>query len=249
MDEQNKELLEGKEEKVNDALEVTSTSELNSTPVPTAEEQAEANVEPVEPVESEPVEQTPAEEEYPGVTTSKIFTQDELNEMMGKTRIDTREKTFRYIYDRYGVNNEEELDDLIGNAQRFDSLQEEYAGAKNSWKAESDARAKELADVKEQVALMQSGIDSARYEDAKLILRGKGLEVSLENIQNELATHPEWEKKPATTHNDNFVQVEEPTVPQNTEPASKLSVLGNERGDSDNSELSEEEQAMRLFRI
>lgn len=276
-----KENLEGK----TDNLEATSASEeiegendapvvdetrveLNSSPTPTQEEVADAELS-TAPVENDaPVSDTPTiptenvdnvaamddkiVEENGVVDTPalKTYSQEEyqngLNDIAGRTRMETREKTFRYIYDRYGVNDEAGLDELIGNAQRYDSLQEQYNAEKNDWKIQSSARDKELADIKEQVALMQSGIDSSRYEDAKLIIRGKGLEVTADTINNELATHPEW-KKSDSVGNGNFMKVDD-TKPQiNSEPESKISVLGN-----DNSKApvdNEEAEAMRLFRL
>ena len=89
---------------------------------------------------------------------------------------------------------------------------------------------------------MQSGIDSDRYEDAKLILKGKGLEVSLENIENELATHPEWKKVEAQVEPAPFIKKENP------EPVSKISVLGNSKDVKPVSpELDEKAQARKLF--
>ena len=174
--------------------------------------------------------------------------------MVGNTRTETREKTFRYIYDRYGVKDEAELDELIGNAQRYDTLKEQFDSEKKGWKEQSANRDQELTDVKEQIALLESGIDRNRFEDAKFILRGKGLEVSLDNIKNELATHPEWQKEEnkAENPNPNFVKMGEPTVdttPKPEEPVSKLSVLGNETTPVHN-ENSEEDYVMnRMFKI
>lgn len=249
--------------------------ELNSTPIPTEEEKkvadiAEPNleeqtaqVETTEPisdavvedeksseiVESENVEQQPQMREELGAieTPALKFSQNDMDNLAGKVRMETREKTFRYIYDRYGVASEEELDNLIGNAQRYDSLQDKYQSEEKAWKEQSSARDKELADVKEQVALMQSGIDSERYEDAKLILKGKGLEVNLENIQSELSTHPEWKKVEQPQENPNFAKVGEPIQPTSAEPVSKISVLGNEK--TKNVGNSEEDAAMRFFKI
>jgi hypothetical protein len=237
-------------------------------------------IEPIEELETEPVEGTitnstaaptptpttetaPAEElvhEENGVTESpalKTFTQSQVNEMVGTTRLETREKTFRYIYDRYGVNSEEELDELIGNAQRYDSLQEQYDSDKKAWKEQSGQRDAELAGVKEQVALMQSGIDSSRYDDAKFILKGKGLEISLDNIKNELATHPEWQKKENSLNtnepNQNFAKTGEPkelnSPLEQAEPESKIRVLGNES--SPKNEVNEEEDYVlnRMFKV
>lgn len=187
----------------------------------------------------------------------KTFTQSQVNEMVGNTRTETREKTFRYIYDRYGVNSEEELDEIIGNAQRYDSLREMYDGDKKLWEEQSSQRDAELASVKEQVALMQSGIDSSRYEDAKFILKGKGLEVSVENIKNELATHPEWQKQDINNvlnekTNPNFVKKGEPQElgnPQEAEPKSKIHVLGNDSEQRTKPENEEDYVLKKMFKV
>ena len=207
-----------------------------------------------EPIGTEPVVPTePMVHEENGVTETsalKNFTQSQVNDMVGNTRTETREKTFRYIYDRYGVADELELDDLIGNAQRYDSLNEQYEGDKKVWKESSTARDSELADIKEQVALMQSGIDNQRYEDAKFILKGKGLDISIENIQAELATHPEWQKKDQVEKpNPNFAKTgNQPIAPQPTEPVSKISVLGNDKTPSN--PTSEEDYVLgRMFKV
>lgn len=246
------------------------TPELNSTPVPTQEDKENAGLNtdvPVEETPEAPVSDTPeipAENvndsvpvmEENGVTETpalRTYTQEEyqngLNEIAGKVRMETREKTFRYIYDRYGVDSEEALDEMIGNSQRFESLREEYDGAKNDWKIQSSARDKELADIKEQVALMQSGIDASRYEDAKFIIKGKGLEITTETINNELSTHPEWKKDYNVNSNPNFMKVDETKPLNNPEPASKISVLGNDNAPSTENETEEDRVLKRMFKI
>ena len=270
--------------KIVDNLEETSSSvepkvELNSDPVPVSDSPDEnetddlnENVGPEETTNLQSTQPTTSEEnlnadeevedltasgpneEYPGV---KTYTQEDLNDIAGKTRRETREKTFRYIYDRYGVQDEAGLDDLVGNAQRYDSLQEKYQTEKSDWEKQSSLRDKELADIKEQVALMQSGIDSDRYDDAKLILKGKGLEVSLENINEALSTHPEWKKENLMSKSEGdmdhpYVKVDESKPEVNQAPVSKISVLGNESTSAqgkNNSFEDEEARAMRLFKV
>lgn len=264
MDELEKKKLEGEP----DTLDATSASpetepvpDLNSDPIPVPETEPVEGEEPVtEPVaEPEPVEPVaePAPEmqtvEENGVVETDIpeirtFTQEEVNELIGKTRTETREKTFKYIYNRYGVQSESELDEIAGNAQAFDSLREEYDGAKKSWKENEMARGSELDNLKEQVALMESGIENTRYEDAKAIIKAKGLPVTAENIVNELATHPEWKKNGSAEHPE-YTKVADSTVPE--APVAKMSVppvLGNEQAGG--SAESEEDIAMkRLFKL
>jgi len=196
-----------------------------------------------EPADAVPEESVPAQpeivEENGSFDTSiKTFTQDDVDKLVGDTRVKTREKTFRYIYDRYGVKNEDELDSLVANAQRYDTQKEMYESEKANWETEKSDNDKRLSEMSEQIALMQSQIDPERYEDAKLILKGKGLEVSLENINSELATHPEWKK-------------EEPVAPAPApvpeKPQMRIKALGNEQKPAP--ELSEEEEAQKLFKL
>lgn len=227
-----KEILEKKtEEKIEGNLGDTSTPteepvpELNNTPTP-------------EPVQ----EETPVEPE-------KTFTQDEVNSLMGQVRAETRDRTFKYIYGRYGVENEEGLDDLVGNAQRYDTLKETTDGEKAAWDeerkgymADKDNYQKDLCELKEKIALMESGIDKDRYEDAKFILKGKGLEITAETIANELATHPEWkkteEKKVYTPEPESKPELKVPEVPN---------ILGNENSNMKAPEKSEEDVAMEKY--
>lgn len=235
-----------KSDEVSDVVDTEVASEkveLNSDPVP-------VDVAPEEPANCEACSPVSSETELhdsklPGAQEAKsmpLFTQEQMNEKIGSTRVETREKTFKYVYDRYGVENEEQMDELFSNAQRFDSLKEQYDAEKAEWSSRNAERDAELASVKEQIALMQSGIDSARYEDAKLILKGKGLEVNAENIENELATHPEWKKAEPVMEPAPFVKKEE-----NPEPVSKISVLGNSKDVGANPEMDERAQARKLF--
>jgi len=188
--------------------------------------------------ESVPSENDLVEENGAVDTSIKTFTQEDVDKLVGDTRVRTREKTFRYIYDRYGVKNEEELDGLIANAQRYDTQKEMYESDKANWETEKSESDKRLNDMSEQIALMQSEISPDRYEDAKLILKGKGLEVNLENISAELATHPEWKKEEA--------KVEEPKAAPE-KPTMRIRALGNEQRPAP--EVSEEEQAQKLFKM
>lgn len=182
-----------------------------------------------------------------GETEEKIFTQSQANDMMGRTRQETRNRTLNFIYDRYGVNNEEELDELVGNAQRYDSLSDEYQDYKKQTSTAMMERDAELNNIKEQLAMLQSGIDKERYEDAKYILKGKGLEINMDNINAELASHPEWKK--SEMNNPDLQGVFKPVLAE--EMPSKLTrpeVLGNDLAQG-NKAITEEEQVMKMFKI
>lgn len=220
--------------------EVTATPATEPEPVqesdtPTATE----NVEP----SAEPVQEEPQ-------TAEKLFTQSQVNDLVGKTRMETREQTYRAVYGRYGVDDEAGMDELVGNAQRYETVRGEYDEAKKGWETTDAARNAELMEVKEHVALLESGIDRERFDDAKAIIKAKGLEITVENIQNELATHPEWKGTKAEEVDPNF-RPDPQGQPQPITPApeSTIKVLGNE-GSPDTGGMSEEEYALKkLFKI
>ena len=191
--------------------------------------------------------------EAPIPEPEKTFTQSQVNDLVGKTRMETREQTYRAIYGRYGVEDEAGMDELVGNAQRYETLDSEYKSAKKGWEESSAARDNELAEIKEHVALLESGIDKNRFDDAKAIIRAKGQQVTVETIQNELATHPEWKgSQPASAEpNPNFRQIPN-AQPQSQTPApeSTIKVLGNEGDNSRGGEMSEEDYVLhKLYKM
>lgn len=232
----------------------TEVPELNSEAQPT-EEQVEAasigtegtEAEPSEPEEnaplagSEPIESAPMTEEQKSV--EEMFTQSQVNDIVGRTRVETRDKThadtLNEVYGRYGVKDEAGLDDMAGRSQKYDLLREDY-----------DKLSKEMSDVKVRLAMYDSGIAPERYEDARLILTGKGLEVTPENIKAEMETHPEWKKVIPTPESagseieQTFKKIEQPEA-----PVSKIDVLGNENAITpEQSGQSERESALNMFK-
>lgn len=192
----------------------------------------------------QPEELNPVEDASP-----RMFTQEEVNDLMGHVRAETRDRTFKYIYGRYGVEDENGLDDLVGNAQRYDTLKENTDAERQAWdeernnfQATNDNYSKELGDLKEHIALLESGIDKERYDDAKFILKGKGLEITAETIASELATHPEWKKSE---------EEKKPYIPpENLKPEPKITVpsqLGNEQGQVTKPQTNEEDVAMEKY--
>ena len=105
---ENEKIIEGEEilEENPDAetlaapVEEEEIPNLNTTPVPTEEEKVDAGLEsattPETPTEPEPENnlEQPAEQAEP----EKTFTQSQVNDMIGKTRVETRNKTFEYIF-------------------------------------------------------------------------------------------------------------------------------------------------------
>ena len=110
-----------------------------------------------------------------------MLSQSQVNELIGRTRTEAREKALREIYERYGVSNDDELNDVFGRGQAYDVLNDNYT-----------TQGTQLRDVMAENALLKSGISESRWDDARAILNSKGLEITQENIISELPTHPEW---------------------------------------------------------
>lgn len=143
------------------------------------------------PVEDKPIEDQSVEEEGEPVVPEeepmvepeleKMLTQSQVNELVGRARVEGRESALKELYGRYGVNNDQEMNDIFGRGQGYELLNEDYLGLTERYK-----------DLAAENALLKSGIIPSRYDDVKAILGMKGMEVSAENIAVELATHPEW---------------------------------------------------------
>lgn len=111
----------------------------------------------------------------------KMLTQSQVNELVGKARQEGRESVLKDLLLRYGVNTEDEMNEIFGRGQSYDILSEDYETQRSS-----------LKDVMAENALLKTHIVPQRYDDVKLILGGKGLDVSEENISSLLESHPEW---------------------------------------------------------
>lgn len=153
-------------------------SNIESNEVPTEGEGESEEVEP----ESEPepiAEEVPTEGEP--VQPEKMLTQSQVNELVGRARQEGRESAMRELYGRYGVSSDEEMNDVFGRGQTYAALDDEYNKQKES-----------MVQLMTENALLKSNIDAARWDDVKYILKGKGYEVTPENIEAEIASHPEW---------------------------------------------------------
>lgn len=162
--------------------------------------------------EPEPEQETEQEQE-------KMLTQSQVNELVGKARAEGRAagkaEAMRELYERYGVNDDNEMNDIFGKGQGYDLLNDEYGSMNENFKS-----------VSAENALLKSGVIATRWDDVKAILGSKGLEMTAENIASEMATHPEWQANQnqgkefspemGEQLSDNIVQTKAPVREQGT---------------------------------
>ena len=216
---------------------------IESDEVPTEGEGESEEVEP----ESDPepiAEEAPTEGEP--VQPEKMLTQSQVNELVGRARQEGRESAMRELYGRYGVSSDEEMNDVFGRGQTYAALDDEYNKQKES-----------MIQLMTENALLKSNIDAARWDDVKYILKGKGYEVTPENIEAEIASHPEWRTASVATASTNVEgggavggpnqpqPQQQPQQQQAQQPPTVLRRLGSEATVKD--DVDEEDRVRNLF--
>jgi hypothetical protein len=177
----------------------------------------------------------------------KMIPQSQVDKLVGKARQEGRESALKALYDKYGVDTPEALDELFGNGQRYDGLNDQFSEQENN-----------LKQLQSENALLISNIDKSRWDDVKARLAFDQLDVTPENIQMELATHPEWvgsaqAAQPQTQQQPLTPQMGEQAVAQSqaraqnapTPTPSTITRLGAEPGRAP--EVDEETKAMHLY--
>ncbi len=153
--------------------EETNTDEI--------EEKPEIESEPEEISETETAEVETNEPELP--ISDKIFSQEEANALIGKARAEGRQSATNEILERFGVNSIEEIGDIIGKAQQFDYISEEYSKANQ-----------ELGEYRVKDTLTNANVLPEMFDDIKYYMKGKGVDITPESLGLELETHPNWLK-------------------------------------------------------
>ena len=148
---------------------------------------------------------------------TKTFTQEMVDEIV-RNRLERDRKA---TYKRYGVEDKDGLDALIGKAQAYDEMKSRY-----------DELVKTNASLEEKMAFITNNINPAREEDVRAYFKGKEIEFNETNLINELATHPEW------------LNVKE----TNDAPQTTIKTLGVEHTQVNHHE-SEAERQKRIFGV
>lgn len=217
--------------------EVTqSEPEPEAEDAPMADESA-PNAEP----NAEPIEDAPEAEETQDQPMEKMLTQSQVNELVGRARQEGRDSVMRELYGRYGVSNDEEMNDVFGRGQAYMGLDDEYNAAKASMKM-----------LMAENALLKSKVDANRWDDVKAILGTKGYDITPENIEAEIVTHPEWRSgyigaTPTVESAD--VAAPQAQAPQQVAEPTVLRRLGSEAtvSNPDDSGETEEDKVKKLF--
>lgn len=209
------------------------------TKTETEEADADADAPVPEEEQQQPIDDgadTPNEGEP--VLPEKMLTQSQVNELVGRARQEGRESAMRELYGRYGVSNDEEMNDVFGRGQTYAALDDEYNKQKES-----------MVQLMTENALLKSNIDAARWDDVKYILKGKGYEVTPENIEAEIASHPEWRTvTPPTAVAGGGSVIADPNQAQpQQQPPTVLRRLGSEATVKDDSADTEEDRVRNLF--
>lgn len=193
--------------------------------------------------EAEP--QPQQEPQQPQQPMEKMLTQSQVNELVGRARQEGRESALKELYGRYGVSGDSELNDVFGRGQAYLTLDDDFKAEQSSNKA-----------LLAENALLKTKVDESRWEDIKAILGSKNMDITPENIEAEIPTHPEWRQTVSVQQQQQQQPQQDSLQPQPQQAAQQpqqavLRKLGSEstakNGENGDDEESEKEQAMRLF--
>lgn len=171
-------------EKLNEVKEGENPAETqpatNSQPVSEPIENPNETTEPAESadntVEQETNPENAIEQEMP-----RMFTQEEVNKLVGNARMEGRQSAINELVKTYGMDKIEDLGDIVGKSQQFDFISDEYNKANN-----------ELGAYRTKEILSNAKIIPSKFDDVKYYMKGKGIEITPQSILEELGSHPEW---------------------------------------------------------
>ena len=223
--------------------ETDNTQPTMSEPEPEAVETAVSEDENGDESEPEPEAAEPQEEPQPQQQPmEKMLTQSQVNELVGRARQEGRESALKELYGRYGVSGDSELNDVFGRGQAYLTLDDDFKAEQSSNKA-----------LLAENALLKTKVDESRWEDIKAILGSKNMDITPENIEAEIPTHPEWRPTVVAAQQQVQAQPQQDSLQPQQQPQQQavLRKLGSEstakNGGNGDDEESEKEQAMKLF--
>lgn len=223
--------------------ETDNTQPTMSEPEPEAVETAVSEDENGDESEPEPEAGQPQQEPQPQQQQpmEKMLTQSQVNELVGRARQEGRESALKELYGRYGVSGDSELNDVFGRGQAYLTLDDDFKAEQSSNKA-----------LLAENALLKTKVDESRWEDIKAILGSKNMDITPENIEAEIPTHPEWRQTVSVQQQQSQAQQpQQDSLQPQPQQQAVLRKLGSEStakdGGNGDDEESEQERAMKLF--
>lgn len=214
--------------------ETDNTQPTMSEPAVSEDENGDES-EPEPEAEAEP-QQEPQPQQPQQQPMEKMLTQSQVNELVGRARQEGRESALKELYGRYGVSGDSELNDVFGRGQAYLTLDDDFKAEQSSNKA-----------LLAENALLKTKVDESRWEDIKAILGSKNMDITPENIEAEIPTHPEWRQTVVAAAQAQAQPQQDSLQPQPQQQA-VLRKLGSESTAKDgDDEESEQERAMKLF--
>ena len=133
-------------------------------------------------VEEEKVEEKPTTNEE---KATKTYTEDEVKQLLAETKKNAIAEGMRKASKNQETQSNEELEKLNASLTEKDNLIAE----KDKALEESQ---RELTAIKQVNKMNDLGIDKKYHEDIFALLKGKGMEITEENIVEMCNNHPEW---------------------------------------------------------
>lgn len=173
-----------------------------------------------------PIRRIPGKTAPTGGRTGKVPPEEMLpksrvNEIMQR-RVERSHKAF---FDRYGVKDLSELDDLFGRAKSVDGLNqriEELTKNGTDLQTRFDELASQNQELAKKYAFTSRNIRPEMYSDIETFFKGKGLDINEETLNEELKVHPDWLNKAGSVVSLGNEQTPPSSGQEEIEAASKL---------------------------
>ena len=130
----------------------------------------------------EKVEEKPTTNEE---KATKTYTEEEVKQLLAETKKNAIAEGMRKASKSQEASNNEELEKLNASLSEKDNLLAEKETQMNELNAE-------LTAIKQVNKMNDLGIDKKYHEDIFALLKGKGMEITEENITEIAEEHPEW---------------------------------------------------------
>ena len=131
-----------------------------------------------------------------GANNQQMFTKERVNELMQK-RV---ERSHQAFFNRYGVKDLKELDDLFGRSNSVEGLNqkiEELTKGNTDLQGKFDELTNQNRELAKKYAFTSRNIKPELYSDIETYFKGKGLDINEETLNEELKTHDSWYNKPS----------------------------------------------------